>query len=102
MNFLMANGLLIAGTVNLTLANDDEDFPGCCTVRCGPCCALKWLRDNEADWVNHCLIALGVAGGYNWQNEDKTMNWSVIEAHWNKHKGCSKTDGVYKPCVDRG
>lgn len=81
-------GFIFAGAINATLANDDEDFGGCCRINCGPCFALDWYRQNANGFVDECLKLAYPESNWDWQKDGK-MNWPLLQAKWATHKGCS-------------
>lgn len=89
MNATKAIGFLIAGHINnLVDQAADPEFGGCCSNCCGPCAALKWMCDNMPGTTNGYVMALEEEGGYDWQNEDGTINWFLVSGLW---EGYDKT-----------
>lgn len=106
MNHLKALGFLIVGKMSVLLTErecddedasyfaarcdrrgvifDREDFvkPACCPECCGPCAALRWLRDNDPETANRALRLTG--NGYNWQFPGGDMNWRFAEDAWSR------------------
>lgn len=92
-----AHGFLIAGlindhlfgspwdTVDFTLYNLAEETTNFCPECCGPCAALAEYFNTprgraEADAYAMALPRSPRPGyGYDWQNENGSINWDVIE-----------------------
>jgi hypothetical protein len=97
MNSARAHGFLIAGLINDHLRlrwPEGEDWAGrmpegstsFCPCCCGPCGALKeyFVTSRgraEADAYVMALPKSHQPGhGYDWQNENGSINWEIIEA----------------------
>lgn len=98
MNSARAHGFLIAGLINDHLrtwseasewdlrAGAPKEYTSFCPECCGPCAALKeYFFTNrgraEADAYAMALPRSPRPGyGYDWQNDNGSINWSVIEA----------------------
>lgn len=100
-----AIGFLLVGNLNLLPwdeKRDDEDFPGCCPIHCGPCAALKWLSEHDRDqvdeWVRACNYQEG--GWVFWNEKRNGVNWELVQSIWDRRKGCSSVNGVYEPCKE--
>lgn len=96
MDILQAIGLLIAGKVNLLLSSEE----GCCNICCGPCAALRTLRDKYSARTSLYVTSLNEGGNYSWQHPNGKIDWEPINAAWAKWPGCTSVNGVYEKCEE--
>lgn len=90
--YQQAMGFLISYAIN-SMLEPDEEFGGCCTINCGPCFALAWLRDNMPGYAN-VYVSLAypeknASNYWSWQDSQGRINWPMLDAIWATHKGCS-------------
>lgn len=92
-------GGLVAHVINNLLRDDLPDHEArpednsCCPRCCAPCVSLLWLRDNAPTWTAR-VVHDAVEGGWDWQNDDGTINWGLISARWEHadQMGCHDTE----------
>lgn len=53
----------------------------CCPNCCDTCSTLRWFRDEADGELTKNLNRYG-DGLYDWQMADGSVDWSVIEPHW--------------------
>lgn len=87
---------LVAGTINHHILSciwiDGSEVPcdGCCPICCAPCWSLAWLRDKADNHLKYWLKLWDDTSLWSWQNENGTVNWTMIESHWH---GCPNHEG---------
>lgn len=90
---------LVCGTINdhiRACLDQAEACRGCCPTCCGPCGALRWLRDNADVWLTRKLAAkwplvlfspdddlpLVKVPEWAWQRPDCGVDWERVAIHW--------------------
>jgi len=98
----VAIAMMVAGLIDehIDCQPGSDECEGCCPLCCAPCAGLAYLRDRLNEpltlwfklWNLKNLQDARKAypdedlidwhGYYDWQNEDYSVNWALIEAHW--------------------
>lgn len=99
MRMKMIGFIAVTSINHLMDAEEHEVFGGgCCVSHCGQCAALKWFQSNDIDFLDGCVQMIGEGAWYDWQNDDGTVDWNMLEEQWNKHKGCVTDEHGVIPC----